>query len=321
MGNNKLGDAGATEIAEALKKNRTLTQLDLKFNGIEEAGARSLSEALDKNSQLLELQIVESGCTGPLLKDLYRPDGSGDVQYNKISLGMHSRIADQLIRNSINDIVDDISDDKPDFVSLELARAQLGSQCAEYLAASLEFNKNLTAINLERNPNLGASGLAHMKAGIEKHRSLTDLNFRHCNIGDEGAAIFADILNENPRLTSLNLCYNNITADGVYALADVIVKPHTYQLTYLDLESNPIGPEGDDKLEEAHTLIARSGGGLIRLKLDWCFGEKSSGPGFATDQINSIQAFLDGIVLPESKEDEDDEGEGEDDEGKDGGLD
>ena len=51
----------------------------------------------------------------------------------------------------------------------------------------------------------------------------------------------------------------------------------------------------------------RGGGGLRQLNLDWCFGELSSGPGFAAEQLESIQAFLDEMTVPESKNEEEDD--------------
>ena len=204
LGNNCLNDEGAAEIADALRSNRTLTCLDLKFNGISEEGARLLSEALDKNSTLTTLELVETGCTQVLMNEMYKADADGkipDVQYNKISLAMHMRIQDQLTRNCINDTIDQVSDDKKDFIYLNLGRKEMGMQCAEYLAVALDYNKNLTALNLENNVNIGSSGIGFLKAALCKHRSLTSLNFRHCNIGDEGAIDVAEILDCNDRIT------------------------------------------------------------------------------------------------------------------------
>ena len=57
LGNNRIGDQGATCLAEALEENSTLTELRLDQNGIGHVGATSLAEALKMNSSLGRLNL------------------------------------------------------------------------------------------------------------------------------------------------------------------------------------------------------------------------------------------------------------------------
>jgi len=52
-----VGDAGATEISEALKVNTALTALNIELNSIGDAGATKISEALAVNTVLTALSF------------------------------------------------------------------------------------------------------------------------------------------------------------------------------------------------------------------------------------------------------------------------
>ncbi|XP_011270823.1 hypothetical protein CAOG_09090 [Capsaspora owczarzaki ATCC 30864] len=54
---NRIGEAGAQAIAEALKMNTTLTQLDLQLNQIGDEGAQAIAEALRANTTLTWLKL------------------------------------------------------------------------------------------------------------------------------------------------------------------------------------------------------------------------------------------------------------------------
>ena len=57
---NQVGDGGATCIAEALKINQSLKQLNLSVNNIAPRGAAAISEALKINQSLKELDLSVS---------------------------------------------------------------------------------------------------------------------------------------------------------------------------------------------------------------------------------------------------------------------
>ena len=49
--------AGATQLAECMRVNGTLTSLDLGYNGIVDAGAMQLAECLRVNATLTSLYL------------------------------------------------------------------------------------------------------------------------------------------------------------------------------------------------------------------------------------------------------------------------
>ena len=58
MSVNLLSDAGATSIAEAIKVNKELTNLNLFNSGISDTGATSIAEAIKVNKTLTNLELV-----------------------------------------------------------------------------------------------------------------------------------------------------------------------------------------------------------------------------------------------------------------------
>lgn len=64
LAKNKLGDAAAVMIAEALKRNESLTFLSLAGNNVGEAGGIALAEALSVNTSLKSL-FMSSNALGP----------------------------------------------------------------------------------------------------------------------------------------------------------------------------------------------------------------------------------------------------------------
>ena len=57
LSNNNIGNAGVTSVAEAIKVNKTLTDLNLSFNHIGDAGVTSVAEAIKVNKTLSDLNL------------------------------------------------------------------------------------------------------------------------------------------------------------------------------------------------------------------------------------------------------------------------
>ena len=54
---NKIGSEGATSIAESLKINSSITQINLGFNKIGSEGATSIAESLKINSSITQINL------------------------------------------------------------------------------------------------------------------------------------------------------------------------------------------------------------------------------------------------------------------------
>ena len=59
--------AGAAALAESLRFNETLKELDLSSNGIDDSGASAFADALSENKTLLMLNLAENCITSACL--------------------------------------------------------------------------------------------------------------------------------------------------------------------------------------------------------------------------------------------------------------
>ena len=64
LNSNGFGDRGATALAEVLKENRTLQQLNVGYNSIGQGGATALAEMLKENSSLKHLNLDDDSIGG-----------------------------------------------------------------------------------------------------------------------------------------------------------------------------------------------------------------------------------------------------------------
>jgi len=71
-GNEEIGDEGAKALAESLKVNATVKELDLDFCGIGDDGAAALAEALRSNTTLTHLDLEVNRGIGEQGKQLLR---------------------------------------------------------------------------------------------------------------------------------------------------------------------------------------------------------------------------------------------------------
>ncbi|KJE97322.1 hypothetical protein CAOG_07749 [Capsaspora owczarzaki ATCC 30864] len=177
--NNKLGDAGATAIAEVLKVNTTLKALGLAKNQIGEAGAQAIAEALEVNTTMTSLSLNE----------------------NRIGEAGAQAIADALkVNTTLTDLV--------------LAKNPIGDVAVQAIAEALEVNTTLTELYLWEN-QITCTGAQALAEALKANTTLTELDMGSNQIGDVGARAIAEALKVNETLTELLLYENFLTTDGV----------------------------------------------------------------------------------------------------------
>ena len=204
---------GATGLAEALKVNLTLTELNLRNNVIGDEGATLLAEALKVNLTLTELNLRYN--------DIDDEGATGLAEALKVNLTLRD---------------------------LNLRRNLIGDEGATSLAEALKVNLTLTELNLQNNciGHQGATGLAE---ALKVNLTLRELNLRYNYIGDEGATGLAKALKVNLTLRDLNLRRNRIGDEGATSLAEALKVNLT--LRGLNLQNNCIGHQGATGLAEA----------------------------------------------------------------------
>ncbi|CAF1104530.1 unnamed protein product [Rotaria sordida] len=181
---NKFRDAGAGYLADALKKNQTLTTLYLPGNKIGDTGAKYLADALKNNQILTTLNLLLCGIT------------DAGVQH----------LAEALRNNQT-------------LTTLHLSSDQIGNAGAKYLADVLKNNKALTALYLSGN-KISDTGAEYLADALKNNQTLTTLNLEENEIADAGAQKFAGVLQIIQTLTILELRGNKIGNAGAQHLVE-----------------------------------------------------------------------------------------------------
>ena len=238
---NNIGDAGATSLAEAMKVNTTLTQLVLRQNNIGDAGAASLAEAMKVNTTLTQLDLLGNNI--------------GDAGATSLAEAMKvNTTLTQLVlwQNSIGDTgatsLGKAMKVNTALTQLVLWQNNIGDAGAASLAEATKVNATLTQLDLSHN-NIGDAGSTSLGEAMKVNTTLTQLNLRHNHIGDAGASSLGEAMKVNKALTQLVLWQNNIGDAGSASLAEAIKVNTT--LTQLDLSHNNIGDAGAASLAEA----------------------------------------------------------------------
>ena len=161
MCGNNIGAAGAEYIFDALKKNTSLTSLDLGGNNIGAAGAKYIFYALKENTSLTTLYLRDNNI------------GAAGAKY----------IADALKENT-------------SLTTLYLSSNNIGDAGAKYIADALKENTSLTTLDLFGN-NIGDAGAKDIAEALKVNTSLTSLDLINNNIGSAGAKAIADALKDS----------------------------------------------------------------------------------------------------------------------------
>lgn len=149
---NKITDAGASIIGQAIAVNATLVEVNLGYNQIGDVGATGVAMALLTNKTVTELNL---GC-------------------NKIGAEGAKALAAALQANS-------------SLHSVLIGSNSIGCEGCAALAAALHFNTSVKQMALYSN-RIGKDGAAALADALDTNRSLVELNLGHNKIGDRGAA-------------------------------------------------------------------------------------------------------------------------------------
>lgn len=242
LGQDEIGDEGASCIAESLKGPCQLSELRLHDNKIADAGAAALASSLQTNARISVLvlghnQIKELG--GASLGLMLRFNSAiTDLDVSANDLGDHGvkLLAECLPSNKA-------------LRNLHLARNRVGALGVKGLCDALEHGCGLQRINLGSNP-LGAPGAQVLAAALENEKvQLTHLHLGATNLGDAGAESLAKALAKNRWLTALYLQNNGIGDSGAHHIAKALGSNNSLGEVHMD--GNMLTPVGVSSLAAA----------------------------------------------------------------------
>eukprot|EP01012_Entosiphon_sulcatum_P051269 TRINITY_DN7040_c0_g1_i4.p1 TRINITY_DN7040_c0_g1~~TRINITY_DN7040_c0_g1_i4.p1 ORF type:complete len:403 (+),score=57.37 TRINITY_DN7040_c0_g1_i4:519-1727(+) len=210
---NRIGDAGAQYLANALHTNTTIKVLELQSNGIGPIGTAILCNALYQNTTVHALN--------------FNDNGTGDEGAEAIAALLMNNTAVTTVGISGNLI------EKPG---------------AAALARALACNNTLTGLDLGAN-NLGNGGVSTIAAVLRVNTSLVSLDIHGCSVQLQGVLAITQALMMNTTLRHLDAGANFSRNQGAYSWAKLIRKSTV--LTRLCLTDNEIGREGAEYLLQA----------------------------------------------------------------------
>jgi len=229
-------------VAEMLKGNTTLTELDLMENQINAEGAEKIGQALMVNTTLVLLYL---GC-----------NAIDDDGVAKISEGMkvnHSVTNLDLGRNCFGDGgADRVSEAlkvNKSLAIMGLDGNRIGSKGMEKVCEALMVNTTLTKLFLAENR---MSVIPKIGEVLKTNSTLKFLNMDAMEFGVETLGEICEGLKENSTLTELHMRSNRIEEEGLSKIVEALES--NKGLTRLDMIFNTAIQEMTPKLKNNTTL-------------------------------------------------------------------
>nr|XP_014349731.1 PREDICTED: ribonuclease inhibitor-like [Latimeria chalumnae] len=254
--------SGCCEVLSSfMRRNRSLTDLNLSFNWIQDSGISLICKADNDQIQNLRLNScsLTSGCCEGLCSFLKQNQSLRELDLNS------NKIAD----SGMSEIC---KADNNQLQKLSSSNCYLTSICCEVLSSFLSRNHSLTELNLSNNPirDAGMSLICNvsnnqiqklslnscsftsgccevLSSCMRRNRSLTDLDLSFNQIQDSGMSLICKADNDQIQNLRLNSC--SLTSGCCEALCSFLKQNQS--LRELDLNSNKIADSGMSEICKA----------------------------------------------------------------------
>ena len=238
----KLSDVtGVLAIADALKMNAVLTNLNLSYNSLTKESALGIVRVERQRNTLTSLGLASCGI-----------DQTGAAEIAEYVSGSAVLETLDLCDNSIDGkgakAIGKALEVNEVMTDLDLADNEIRDEGAKALAATLCVNAVLTKLRLGEN-NIRRVGAKALGKALKVNAVLTDLDLSFNSIGGKGAKAIGKALEVNEVLANFELWENNIGDEGAKALASALRVNEV--LETLGLDGNKIGNEGAIAIGEA----------------------------------------------------------------------
>ena len=238
---NGLGDGECTALAEAIKHNSTITQLDLSLNNLGDGGSIALSEAIKLNSAITQLDLYDNNldaadCTA-LAEGIKHNSTITQLNLggNRVADGDCTALAEALKHNTT-------------ITQLDLSSNKFGTGDCTALAEAIKHNSAITQLDLSEN-ELGTGDCSALAEAIKHNSTITQLDLSHNRLGDGDSTALVEAITHNSTISQVNLSTNSFSYGDFAALTEAI--KHSLTITQLDLSHNLLGFGDSTPLLEA----------------------------------------------------------------------
>ena len=244
-----------TTLAEAIKRNSTITHLNLSCNFFGLCDCTALAEAIKHNSTIRQLDLSENrfgvGDCNIVLADAIKHNSTIthlNLSRNSFGLVECTALAEAIKHNST-------------ITQLDLSGTSIGLGAFSIaLADAIKHNSTITHLNLSCN-FLGLGDCTALAEVIKHNSTIRQLNLSRSDLGFVDCAIvLADAIKHNSTITHLNLSCNDFGGGGFLSILAEAIK-HNSTIRQLDLSENGVSDDGlgDDGLnDDACTELAEA---------------------------------------------------------------
>ncbi|CAE7649345.1 NLRC3 [Symbiodinium necroappetens] len=234
-------------LADALKSNKTVTDISLDGNWIGHEGAKALADSLNSNNcTVTHVNLGWKDEGAKALVDALKSNRTVTVNLGWNKIGDFTKILGKGAKDN--------EESAKHSADATKSQAWTGKVRIQALASQLTTNSGTTRLVLVGNlwfgfPGIAAEDCQALAAALKLNCTVTRISLIHCKIGDEGAKALADALKTNKTVTNIYLGTNGIGPEGAKALADALKSNCT--VTHVYLKNSKIGDEGAKAIADA----------------------------------------------------------------------
>ncbi|KJV91535.1 leucine-rich repeat domain-containing protein [Rickettsia bellii] len=251
---NQIDDAGAKELAAALKANNHLTELYFSNNNINNNGAKFIAKALKDNDSLTHLDLSGNNINKAILETIneYLQRNKTIAEKKAQNLNTEKEVEKKYeeqqkqILSENNEFAETVNKFFHDPTSVSLCYQIITDDFAQLVADKLKINKTITAIDF-MGSTISDQGIKIITEALKASTQLKKLDFSGCDLGNQKISVLAEVLQLNT-LTHLCLNTNYIGTVGIKAIIEALKENTT--ITHIDLEQNNIDQQSQIIIEK-----------------------------------------------------------------------
>ena len=202
--------AGAVNISEVLRINKTLKYLDISKNAIGDDGISAISDSLHVNTTLI--QLVACYC-----KFYGKGTESVGIMLRKNAKVKYLDISENHIGDDGISAISDGLHVNTTLIQLVACYCKFYGKGAESVGIMLRKNAKVKYLDISENP-IGDDGISAISDGLHVNTMLIQLVAHNCEFRSKGAESVAKMLQTNKTLKYLDISSNHIEDDGITAV-------------------------------------------------------------------------------------------------------
>jgi Ran GTPase-activating protein (RanGAP) involved in mRNA processing and transport len=264
-----LRPTGALIVGNALAKNRWVTQLDICHNHISDQGATDLAQILKINDTIQNINLACNEITdvgGIAIASAFIPYANPTGQPSQWNRSVYYlNLSGNLLGNDALVALANAAACHRDLTKVDVSNNQIGGLGCKAFRRSMERNSLCTFI-LGGN-QLSDEGTRHYCEAVKTYGgkgSQAALNLNNNDISKGGAEAIGRLLEMNDFVQDINISWNTLGFKGTEALVMQMLPPNSNVVRYLNIAHNCLGDEGAAEIAK---LIDASLPSLTRINV------------------------------------------------------